>query len=57
MLKEEKKDKIISTLPAGAVETDEGDTIIPLDTQENFMSGAKNKFFGRRKQLLRQFLR
>jgi len=47
MLKEEKKDKIISTLPAGAVETDEGDTIIPLDTQENFMSGAKNKAFGK----------
>ena len=47
MLNEEKKDKIINNLPAGAVETDEGDTIIPLDTQENFMSGAKNKAFGK----------
>ena len=47
MLKEEKRDKIIGNLPAGAVETDDGDTIIPLDTQENFMSGAKNKNFGK----------
>jgi len=43
----EYEEKRVSSLPDGAEETEDGSTIIPLDNQPTYMSGAKNRNYGK----------
>lgn len=45
--KGEYEEKTVSTLPAGAEETDEGHFYIPLDSTATYMNGGKNNNYGK----------
>lgn len=41
------EEKVVSTLPAGAEETEDGRFFIPLDSTETYMNGGKNDNYGK----------
>lgn len=45
--KNEYQEKIVSNLPEGAEELEDGTMIIPLDSQATYMSGSTNKNYGK----------
>jgi len=45
--KNEYQEKIVSNLPEGAEELENGTTVIPLDNQPTYMSGAENRNYGK----------